>query len=62
VVGVTTGGAYGHATQMSLAFAYVEPTLTAPGTRLDVLLLGDRRAATVLSDAVWDPANTRPRA
>lgn len=62
LVGVTTSGGYGHTAKCSLAFAYVEPSLTAPGTDVEVMLLGDRRRATVLADAVWDPANERPRA
>lgn len=61
LVGITTGGAYGYATQRSLAFAYVDPLLTAPGTVYEVVLLGERRGATVLPDAVWDPANARLR-
>lgn len=62
VVGITTSGAYGHAVGKSLAFAYVEPKLIAPGTPLEILLLGERRKAVVLSGAAWDPANARPRA
>lgn len=61
-VGVTTSGGYGHATARSLAFAYVESGFEAPGTRLEVELLGDRRPATVLGAPVYDPANERPRA
>lgn len=61
-VGVTTSGGYGHATARSLAFAYVESGFEAPGTRLEVELLGDRRPATVLAAPVYDPASERPRA
>ncbi len=61
-VGVTTSGAYGHATGRSLAFAYVESGRAAPGTRLEVALLGDRRPATVLARPVYDPDDERPRA
>jgi dimethylglycine dehydrogenase len=61
-VGVTTSGGYGHATARSLAFAYVESGSEAPGTRLEVELLGDRRPARVLAAPVYDPANERPRA
>lgn len=62
LAGLTTGGAFGPATGRSLAFAYVEPALAAPGTRLDVTILGETRAATVLPDGPWDPENRRPRA
>jgi dimethylglycine dehydrogenase len=61
VVGVTTSGGYGHATGRSLAFAYVDRRFEAPGTRLEVELIGERRPATVLAEAVHDPGNRRPR-
>jgi dimethylglycine dehydrogenase len=62
LVGVTTSGAYGHAVNRSLAFAYVEPALAAPGQALVIQVLGERRAARVLREAAWDAANLRPRA
>lgn len=62
VVGVTTSGGYGHVTGKSLAFAYINSGHEAAGTALEVALLGERRAATVLAEPVWDPANTRLRA
>ena len=60
-VGVTTSGGYGHATGRSLAFAYVDSGVEAPGSRLEIALLGDRRPATVLAAPVYDPDNERPR-
>ena len=61
-VGLTTGGAYGHAIAKSLAFAYVDPTLSTPGSGLEILMLGERRKATILHGAAWDPENARLRA
>ncbi|MBP7691523.1 MAG: FAD-dependent oxidoreductase [Anaerolineales bacterium] len=61
VVGVTTSGGYGHHTQKSLAFVYVKPEYSLPGMALEIELLGQRRAATVLAGPVYDPANARPR-
>jgi dimethylglycine dehydrogenase len=61
-VGVATSGGYGHHTGRSLAFAYVGSGHEAPGTTLEVALLGERRRATVLAEPVWDPANERMRA
>ncbi len=61
VVGVTTSGGYGHAVGKSLAFAYVPPDMTAPGTEFDILIFTERRKARVLADAAWDPANERLR-
>jgi dimethylglycine dehydrogenase len=59
VVGVCTSGAYGHATGKSLAFAYVAPGAT---DGLDVIILGERRAFTLLDAPAWDPANMRQKA
>ena len=61
-VGLTTSGAYGHAVNKSLAFAYVDPRLTAPGTALEVIMLGEPRAARILPSPAWDAANTRLKA
>lgn len=61
-IGVTTSGGYGHTTGKSLGFAYVEPRYSAPGSRFDVLLIGETRKAKVLAEPVWDPGNLRPRA
>jgi len=62
LVGLTTGGAYGHAVGHSLAFAYVEPGLALAGERFEVLMLGRRCAARVLARAAWDPENARLKA
>lgn len=62
VVGVTTSGGYGHHTGRSLGFAYVGSGHEAPGTALEIALLGERRPARVLGEPVWDPANARLRA
>jgi len=58
-VGVTTSGAYGHHTGKSLAFAYVEPDLSKADTQLGIDLLGERCAASVLSEPVYDPENQK---
>ena len=59
IVGVTTSGGYGHCVQKSLAFAYVNTGFETPGTTFDIRILGERRRATVLSEAVWDCENER---
>jgi dimethylglycine dehydrogenase len=61
LIGVTTGGAFGHAVGQSLAFAYVEPDL-AGADGLEVLMMGRRCAARILPRPVWDPENLRLRA
>jgi len=62
IVGLTTGGAYGHATGKSLSFGYVEPALAKPGTSFEIMMMGNRCKAHVLADAAWDPKNERLRA
>ena len=59
MIGVTTGGAYGHTVSQSLAFAFVPPDYAAPGTRFEIPLLGTRRSAAVIPEAVYDPNNDR---
>jgi dimethylglycine dehydrogenase len=61
-IGVTTSGAYGHRVGKSLAFACVDPEYAAPGSVFEVLLQGERRAASVLDAAAFDPDNLRMRA
>ncbi|MEX0301276.1 MAG: glycine cleavage T C-terminal barrel domain-containing protein, partial [Leisingera sp.] len=58
-VGVCTSGGYGHATGKSLAFAYIDPGVTGD---LEVVILGERRALTLLGGPVWDPSNARQKA
>jgi dimethylglycine dehydrogenase len=58
IVGLTTGGAYGHAVNQSLAFAYVESSLVQPGAQFVILMMDKRHRATVLPRAAWDPDNT----
>jgi dimethylglycine dehydrogenase len=61
-IGVITSGAYGHRVRKSLAFACVDPKFAAPGSRFEVLIQGERCAATVLAGAAFDPDNARMRA
>ena len=61
-IGVTTSGGYGHYTGKSLGFAYVPPSHASAGTSFEVMLLGERRQASVIAEPVWDPANERLRA
>jgi dimethylglycine dehydrogenase len=60
-VGVTTSGAYGHRVKKSLVFACVEPHFATPGSVFDVLIQGERRRATVLAQAAYDPSSLRMR-
>ena len=62
IVGVTTSGAYGHATKKSLAFAYVPPDKSALGTEFEVMMFTHMRSAKIIAESAWDPENLRLRA
>ncbi|MGS4918105.1 FAD-dependent oxidoreductase [Mameliella alba] len=61
VVGTVTSGAYGHRTGMNLALGFVVPDLAAPGSRVELDLLGDLIPADVIPPSPFDPGMTRPR-
>ena len=60
-VGMVSSGGYGHRTSRSYAFAFVEPRLARAGTALEVVILEEHRAATVLDGPTYDPTNRRIR-
>jgi len=60
-IGLITSGGYGHRVKKSLAFASVDTEFAAPGSRFEVLIQGERRPATVLGAAAFDPDNLRMR-
>ncbi len=62
IVGMTSSGGYGHRTDKSIALGYVPPALAAPGTRLEVEVLGQRLAAEVVAMPLYDPKNERMKA
>jgi dimethylglycine dehydrogenase len=62
LVGITTSGAFGHAVNKSLAFAYVPPDLTAAGAEFDVMVFTEMRKARIIPDSIWDPGNARIKA
>jgi dimethylglycine dehydrogenase len=61
LVGITTGGAYGFAVRKSLAFAYLEPLSVRPGGEFQIMVRGAKRAARIIPQPAWDPANDRLR-
>ncbi len=56
-VGRTTSGGYGWRTGKSLALAMVRPDCAAPGTELEVRILGEPHRAIVIADSPFDPEN-----
>ncbi|MGI9433778.1 MAG: aminomethyltransferase family protein, partial [Geminicoccaceae bacterium] len=61
VVGTISSIAYGHSVDKILAFAYVRPEAAEPGTALEVMIMGEPRAAEVLAAPAYDPDNLLPR-
>ena len=61
VIGRATGGGFGFRINESLALGMVRPDLAAPGTVLEIEILGENYAATVVADSPFDPKNERLR-
>jgi len=61
-VGIVTSGGWSHTLRRSLALAYLDTAQARPGTRLAVDVLGERRAAIVGAEPLYDPTNARLRA
>jgi dimethylglycine dehydrogenase len=64
-VGWVTSGGYAHWSQASVALGYVPAALIGDGTAadaFDIEVLGDRRAARLLTEPLFDPAGKRMRA
>jgi dimethylglycine dehydrogenase len=62
IVGRATAGYYGHALQKSLGLGYIRPEYAAPGSKIQIEILGKRHQATVLIDSPYDPDNKDLRA
>lgn len=57
VVGRVTSGGYGHRTGKVIAFAYIRPELTEPGTKLEVEIMDEKWPAVIVESPVYDPKN-----
>ena len=57
LVGRTTSGGYGWRCDKSLALAMIRPDIAAPGTGVEIVILGQRHNATIVADSPFDPAN-----
>ena len=62
LAGIVSSGGYGHWVGKHIAFALVGTAHTAPGTVLEVDILGERRAGTVEAAALHDPRGERLKA
>ena len=61
LIGRATSGGYGFRVDKSLALGMVKPERAAPGTRMEIDILGQRRPAVVVPESPFDPANERLR-
>jgi len=61
VVGWVTSGGFGHYVNQSLAQGYIPTELVKPGMKLEIEILGERRAATLQMDPPFDPEAKRMR-
>ena len=61
-VGLVTSGGWSFTLGASIALGYVRPKYEAPGTKVTVLVHGERMTATVGREPLYDPDNSRLRA
>lgn len=61
LVGRITSGSYAYTVGHDVAFALLPVELGAPGTELEVPILGERRKARVIADSPYDPEALRGR-
>jgi glycine cleavage system aminomethyltransferase T/glycine/D-amino acid oxidase-like deaminating enzyme len=61
VVSRVTSGGIGYAVDRSIAFAYLDPALIEPGTRLETEVFGERIGTEVVRRPLWDPSGDRIR-
>lgn len=62
VVSYVTSANYGYSVKKSLAYAYLPIALSAPGTPVEIYFYGQRHAATVSAEPLYDPANEKIKA
>ena len=61
-VGYVTSADFGYTLGRSIAYAWVPPEHAGVGTRLEIEYFGERHAATVAEEPLFDPAMKRMRA
>jgi glycine cleavage system aminomethyltransferase T/glycine/D-amino acid oxidase-like deaminating enzyme len=59
VVSYVTSAAYGYSIGRGIVYGYLPADLAAEGTQVEVEYFGDRIAATVTADPLWDPKGER---
>jgi dimethylglycine dehydrogenase len=61
VVGFVTSGGYAHHSECSVAIGFLPTALAVPGQSVFIEILGERRAAKVLAEPLFDPNSERMR-
>jgi glycine cleavage system aminomethyltransferase T len=61
-VGRVTSGGYGYSVERSLAYAYLPASDAQSGRRVEVVIFGRPVGADVVTEAFFDPTNSRVRA
>jgi 4-methylaminobutanoate oxidase (formaldehyde-forming) len=62
IVGWVTSGGYGYTVGQSIAYGYLPVDFAALGTALDIEITGERIAAEVVPEPLWDAKGSRIRA
>ena len=62
VVGWVTSGGFGHCVNRSIALAYIPAPLAEHTDGFEVEILGERRPAQRVAQALYDPSGERMRA
>jgi 4-methylaminobutanoate oxidase (formaldehyde-forming) len=60
--GRVTSGGYGYTVERSIAYAYLPPEHTAPGTAVEIEIFGEWIAGEVAAEPLFDPRGERIRA
>lgn len=60
-VGIVTSGGWSFTLETSIALAYIQRSLCAPGAKFEVEIFGERVIATLSVEAAYDPTNERSR-
>ena len=61
LVGFVTSGGYGHRVNASIAMGYVDKVAIEGAGEFEISILGERRPARLVAEALYDPSNSKSR-
>ena len=61
LVGFVTSGGYGHRVNASIAMGYVDKVAIEGAGEFEISILGERRPARLVAEALYDPSNSNSR-